>query len=312
MIRIGLSAALGAVLLPLGAGASAGTATAVDPPPGLVSITYIGPPYARVGWMNQPIAAVNLTGPAQGDTAVTVSSSAPGVAAVPGSVTVPDGQTSTTVPVSAFTPGTATLTAGLGIDSLVLEPALRVGGVTDLPNLSELTVSPDHVQPGESSTGTVVLDFLAPPGGTVVSLASSPAGAVTVPAQVVVPADADRATFDISTDGATATTNTITASLNDVVRSVNLTVADTIAPDTSITKVTVKNAKRRATVRFSADEAGASFRCRLDSGETLDCSSPRTYRHLSRGSHQVRVRAVDAVGNVDPSAAVATFRIKRR
>jgi Ca2+-binding RTX toxin-like protein len=70
---------------------------------------------------------------------------------------------------------------------------------------------------------------------------------------------------------------------------------------------------RRRTVAFAfaANEAGASFRCRLDRGTFAPCRSPRRYR-LAPGTHVFRVFSIDAAGNRDRSPAVVRLRIRRR
>jgi hypothetical protein len=74
---------------------------------------------------------------------------------------------------------------------------------------------------------------------------------------------------------------------------------DTAAPSTTISNVTVSGTTARVT--FSS-EAGARFECSLDNGPFQACTSPREYTGLAPGSHRVRVRAIDQVGNVGPVA----------
>ena len=83
--------------------------------------------------------------------------------------------------------------------------------------------------------------------------------------------------------------------------------ADTDAPETTLRKPRVRGAKVR--LRFSSDEAGSTFRCKLDRRKFAPCSSPRTYRKLRRGKHRVLVVATDAAGNTDPTPARRTFRV---
>ncbi|HWM18157.1 MAG TPA: right-handed parallel beta-helix repeat-containing protein, partial [Ilumatobacteraceae bacterium] len=58
-----------------------------------------------------------------------------------------------------------------------------------------------------------------------------------------------------------------------------------------------------ATFAFSANEADATFECRLDGAAYAPCTSPRTYTALAVGAHTFEVRAVDAEGLA--SAAVS-------
>ena len=61
--------------------------------------------------------------------------------------------------------------------------------------------------------------------------------------------------------------------------------------------------------RFSANEVGSSFRCKLDRSKFRPCQSPKRYRHLKTGKHTFHVFAIDAAGNVDASPAKRTFTI---
>ena len=143
MRRLTLVTALVALLL----GVSP-AAPAADSAPTLVGITYLNGPFARVGWSSIPVARVQLDQPSQGDTAVLVSSSNPGVAQLPSQVVVPNGMSTVDVPVTGVSEGTATLSAQLGVTSLNLTPPLEVAGPGRVPALDSLTVSPSTVAPG--------------------------------------------------------------------------------------------------------------------------------------------------------------------
>lgn len=69
--------------------------------------------------------------------------------------------------------------------------------------------------------------------------------------------------------------------------------------------------RRRVAFAFSATEAGASFRCRIDRRPFRPCRSPRAYL-VAPGRHAFRVFAVDAAGNRDRSPAVFRFRVRLR
>jgi hypothetical protein len=60
---------------------------------------------------------------------------------------------------------------------------------------------------------------------------------------------------------------------------------------------------------FSADEAGSTFQCRVDSATFAPCSSPYTAASLSDGAHSFEVRATDGAGNVDSSPASRSFTV---
>ena len=88
------------------------------------------------------------------------------------------------------------------------------------------------------------------------------------------------------------------------------TVQDTTPPDTTIASgPTGTVASSSASFTFTSSEAGSTFQCSLDSGAYSTCSSPRTYSSLANGAHTLRVRAVDAAGNVDATPASLTWTV---
>jgi hypothetical protein len=66
---------------------------------------------------------------------------------------------------------------------------------------------------------------------------------------------------------------------------------------------------RSATFFFRASERGGTFRCSVDGRRYAPCKSPLRLRGLRRGTHTVRIRAVDMAGNVDRTPAARTWRI---
>lgn len=73
-----------------------------------------------------------------------------------------------------------------------------------------------------------------------------------------------------------------------------------------------RTSDRTPTFRFSADEAGVSFECKLDGKRFRACRSPFTTKTLAFGAHRFQVRARDGEGRVDPTPASAGFRVVRR
>ncbi len=113
-----------------------------------------------------------------------------------------------------------------------------------------------------------------------------------------------RATDPVGNVGPTAT------------RSFSVDPPDTTAPNTKIGKVKVNG--NTATVNFSATDAtaagasgasGISFQCKLDKGKFKPCKSPKKYRRLKEGRHTVKIKAIDAAGNIDSTPATKRFRI---
>ena len=90
---------------------------------------------------------------------------------------------------------------------------------------------------------------------------------------------------------------------------------DTDPPETSFSKAPkkkVKSKKRKAKIKasFSADEV-ATFECAIDGKDFSACGSTLSFK-AATGKHTLEVRAVDSAGNVDPTPAKATFKVKRK
>jgi hypothetical protein len=87
---------------------------------------------------------------------------------------------------------------------------------------------------------------------------------------------------------------------------------DTNPPETRIDRGPAsRSSKKRAKFRFSSNEAGSSFECKLDRAAFAPCDSPKRYRDLAAGRHRFQVRAIDAAGNVDPTPARHRWRRTR-
>ncbi len=171
--------------------------------------------FAKVGQTNGdptfPNAlTVTLTGPAQGNTAVTIASGDTNSLTVT-NVTVPDGATSVTVPVTAVAQkADVPVTATLGGQQLTAH--VRVVGAAEVPTTPTLSPDDTAVAVGGTVQFTVTLDVPAPAGGTVVNLSVNPATAGTVPATVTVNQNQIAATFTYQNQ-ATSGTATVTATL---------------------------------------------------------------------------------------------------
>lgn len=87
---------------------------------------------------------------------------------------------------------------------------------------------------------------------------------------------------------------------------------DTTGPETVIVSPPPASTTQRApAVQFIAGpgEAAASFECSLDGGAFSACTSPWSPGTLALGAHRIEVRALDALGNADPTPAVAQFTV---
>jgi hypothetical protein len=82
------------------------------------------------------------------------------------------------------------------------------------------------------------------------------------------------------------------------------------APKTSLRKKPAKRTRDHTpTFRFSADQAGSTFQCKVDKKPFRTCRSPYTTKPLKPGKHSFKVRAVSAQGLSDTSPAAFTFTI---
>jgi hypothetical protein len=88
--------------------------------------------------------------------------------------------------------------------------------------------------------------------------------------------------------------------------------ADTDPPETEITKKPKnKTGRRKAKFKFEADEAGATFECKLDKKAFKPCETPFKTKKLKPRKHKFRVRAVDAAGNRDETPAKDGWKIRK-
>jgi uncharacterized repeat protein (TIGR01451 family) len=86
--------------------------------------------------------------------------------------------------------------------------------------------------------------------------------------------------------------------------------ADTTPPETAVTSgPSGGTPDPTATFTFTSSEAGG-FECRLDQEPRFTpCTSPKAYSGLTAGAHSFQVRAVDLVGNIDPTPAYRSFQV---
>jgi glucose/arabinose dehydrogenase len=85
------------------------------------------------------------------------------------------------------------------------------------------------------------------------------------------------------------------------------------APRVSLDRHPPKRTRRRAaSFWFSADVAGAAFRCRLDGGPPQPCGSPRRYRGLGRGPHSFEVVAIAPLGGGESAPLAYGWRVLPR
>jgi hypothetical protein len=86
---------------------------------------------------------------------------------------------------------------------------------------------------------------------------------------------------------------------------------DTVPPDTTIGSTPpAVSGSGSASFGFASTESGSSFACSLDGGTFASCSSPQIYSGLSNGAHAFQVKATDAAGNSDLTAAAYSWQVQ--
>jgi hypothetical protein len=71
-----------------------------------------------------------------------------------------------------------------------------------------------------------------------------------------------------------------------------------------------KSARRKAKFRFTANEP-VVFQCKLDRHAWKTCGATFAKR-VGRGKHRFKLRAIDSLGQVDPTPAKWRWKVKRR
>jgi hypothetical protein len=84
---------------------------------------------------------------------------------------------------------------------------------------------------------------------------------------------------------------------------------DTTPPNTTITSSPpASTSSTSADFSFTATEP-ATFQCSLDGSGFIPCDTPQSYSGLAIGGHTFQVRAIDTIGNVDPTPAALSWQI---
>ena len=182
-----------------------------SPASGTIASFSVSPSSVTSGQTATGTVTLASAAPANG-VQVNLASSNP-AATVPGSVTIPAGQTSGTFPVSTSTvssPTTATITAS---SANTASATLTVNPAAQPACVGSINFSRSEVIGGNSVSGNVALTGpAAQPGGQPVNLSSSSSSA-SVPTQVTVPAGQNSTNFTVSTKPVLSTENPlITAS----------------------------------------------------------------------------------------------------
>ena len=210
---------------------------------------------------------VVLTGGKSGVGTVTLNGKAPaggyevlltadnGIFTIPASVTVAEGASSATFPVSALVVDTNTVvTTTATANGTTVTKTITVAA----PVLSTVTVA-STLNGGASTVGKVTLTGIAPAGGVMVSLVSNNAG-LSVPATVTVPEGALSANFTATSVAVnTDTTGTVVATQGTVSKSANVTVRAAVVSSLTASPTSLKggnNITFRVTLGSAAGPSG--------------------------------------------------------
>jgi hypothetical protein len=252
---------------------------------------------------------LSAAAPAGRTTTVTVTSSDPSIQ-VPASVNIASGSTMATFAVTTLAVSSqhvATITATLG--SVMLTATLTVNPAP--PVVSQIFFNPPTVVAGQSSTGTVVLNTPAPPGGVTVTL-SVPSGttAVTLPVlSIPIAAGATSATFTANSAASVsaATVVHVTAALSSATQMNTLTVNPAasgtvseqiiVGGETMSSDFPVSAGAFQSTIGGTDSGTLTSINLSTSSGVTTSSDTFSTFFGKS-SLGQVRDIFVDATGNV--------------
>jgi hypothetical protein len=82
------------------------------------------------------------------------------------------------------------------------------------------------------------------------------------------------------------------------------------APQTTLRRKPAKKSRDRTpTFRFTSNESGSTFQCKIDAKPYRTCRSPFTTKRLAFGRHTFKVRARDRSGKLDASPASYAFKV---
>lgn len=183
------------------------------------SSVTVNPAQVSGGVSSVGTITLSAAAPPEGVT-VALSSSDPS-ATVPGSVTVPGGQTSTTFTVQTVSVVTSTVaTLSCSLNGVTVKTTLTVNP----PTLALVGTDFSQIVGGNSGNGSVTLSGTAPAGGIVVNLSSNN-GSLTVPQSVTVAAGASSTQFVYQTAGVQSMViATLTATLGSTTKTTVMSV----------------------------------------------------------------------------------------
>ncbi len=204
---------------------SSGTKTAtLTVTPALLTSVGVSPASVSGGTASTGTVSLSGAAPAAG-ASVTLSSSNPSAASVPGTVTV--FASSATFSITTFNVASSTNVTITAVYNGTTKTATLT--VTPAPPaLSGLSVDPATVVATSTANGTATLNQPAPTGGAIVALSSSDASVASVPSSITIPAGSTSGTFSVTTYSVPADSSvTISGSYGGVGKTGSLAVVST-------------------------------------------------------------------------------------
>jgi hypothetical protein len=190
----------------------------------------------------------------------------------------------------------------LSLLTVLLCAVLAPAGAASASGLNSLTISPSIVNNGASATGFIQMAFPDPAPTTVLLFSSDPSAA-QVPASIVVPPFVQDVTFTItSTASAPFTPVQITASVDNVPRTANMSVNPAPPPGPTLKAVTLNptsvtgGANSTGTVSFTGNmpQGAAVFLTSSNPAVATVPSETVVSANRSSGTFNVATRAVSA------------------
>jgi hypothetical protein len=283
-------------------------------------------PTSTVGLGGSSFATVAVASAPTSDLTLPVTSSNPGVASVPGSVTIPAGASRGgfnifTTSVAAQTVVTISVSGG----GVTLSAPLTVTPQASGPTLSSLSLSPTSVVGGSTSQGTVTLSSAAPSGGTVVTLSSGNTNVATVPPSVTVPAGSSSAAFTVTTKAVAAATSVVISATSGATTTATLTVnpapAGPLPAPTLLSPAADSRFAPGAAITFDWSDVAGAAGYTIQIATSSNFTAPLTVNQNVAASQFTtstlpvttmwwRVRANDAAGNPGTWSASRRFEVK--
>lgn len=216
------------------------------------------------------IATLSLTGVAPtGGFIVSVSCSNPDVAYAPMAVLVPAGESEVSF---AITTGPVSSETSVGITASAKGSGVSADLAIQAERISSISLSPNALIGGGSSTATVTMSAPAPPSGCIVGILTSSVSA-KVPPTVTIPSGSRSTTFTVDTLAVDAITPvTVTAALGGQTESAGLTLAASNILADSVWPKFHGNAQNTG-LGVASDGAG-KLQWRFQTGWIIGASSP--------------------------------------